>query len=218
MYFPRSLVAGVTTVPTFYFGYGSNLWLQQMETRCPYSSYVGMARLNDYDWIVDTRGYANIVSASYPPSNKTEKSNEEHHVYGLVYALSPNDEDHLDKLERVPTDYTKEYMSVEFWSAKTAIRTENDTIDILLPPTEASKEVLVYIDRSYVTPSPATSLEYIFRMNSAFEDAVREGFPDAYVENVLRKYVRAKEEWEEVSWQEVHDLPNTQIIEPDSFR
>jgi hypothetical protein len=46
---------------TLYFGYGSNLWLHQMQLRCPTSQYLGVARLPNYRWIINDRGYANVV-------------------------------------------------------------------------------------------------------------------------------------------------------------
>lgn len=46
---------------TLYFAYGSNLSLAQMKMRCPDSIFVGMGLLQDYRWIVNQRGYANIV-------------------------------------------------------------------------------------------------------------------------------------------------------------
>ncbi|KAF5879268.1 uncharacterized protein Bfra_006474 [Botrytis fragariae] len=46
---------------TLYFAYGSNLSLSQMQTRCPDSTCVGIGVLQDYRWIVNQRGYANII-------------------------------------------------------------------------------------------------------------------------------------------------------------
>ncbi|TGO36988.1 hypothetical protein BHYA_0109g00240 [Botrytis hyacinthi] len=46
---------------TLYFAYGSNLLHTQMKTRCPDSTYVGVGVLQNYRWIVNRRGYANIV-------------------------------------------------------------------------------------------------------------------------------------------------------------
>ena len=34
--------------PTLYFGYGSNMWLDQMNRRCPENKFMGTAVL--YDW------------------------------------------------------------------------------------------------------------------------------------------------------------------------
>jgi hypothetical protein len=33
---------------TLYFGYGSNLWKQQMDRRCPENKFLGTARLPDW--------------------------------------------------------------------------------------------------------------------------------------------------------------------------
>lgn len=95
--------------PTIYFGFGSNLWLDQMRTRCPTSTYLGVARLNDYKWIINDRGYANVVSS--PSANSSEKKYA-HTVFGLVYALLPTDESRLDRNEGVPHAYTKEYCTL----------------------------------------------------------------------------------------------------------
>lgn len=46
---------------SLYFAYGSNLSHTQMKSRCPDSTYVGMGVLQNYRWIVNQRGYANIV-------------------------------------------------------------------------------------------------------------------------------------------------------------
>ena len=82
---------------TIYFGYGSNLWRQQMEQRCPHSEYKGVARLNDYKWLINERGYANVVETSRHttemqglslPSAKVY----EDEVWGLVYTLQHSDE------------------------------------------------------------------------------------------------------------------------------
>jgi hypothetical protein len=34
--------------PTLYFGYGSNLWIDQMNRRCPESKLVGVGLLKDW--------------------------------------------------------------------------------------------------------------------------------------------------------------------------
>lgn len=92
--------------PTVYFGFGSNLWLEQMRTRCPTSNYLGVARLNGYRWIINDRGYANVVSS---PSKNSSKKQYKHTVFGLVYSLLLADEARLDRNEGVPKAYTKEY-------------------------------------------------------------------------------------------------------------
>jgi gamma-glutamylcyclotransferase len=76
---------------TIYFGYGSNLWLEQMAKRCPSSKLLGLAKLDKWLWIISQRHYANIVASP------------DDHVYGLVFELTPEDEDELDVYEGVPT-------------------------------------------------------------------------------------------------------------------
>uniref|UniRef100_A0A0D2Y0V7 gamma-glutamylcyclotransferase n=1 Tax=Fusarium oxysporum (strain Fo5176) TaxID=660025 RepID=A0A0D2Y0V7_FUSOF len=56
-----------------YFAYGSNLWLQQMASRCPESYYVGRAVLLDHRWQINSRGFANVIPCSG------------YNVHGLVY-------------------------------------------------------------------------------------------------------------------------------------
>ncbi len=34
--------------PTLYFGYGSNMWVDQMDRRCPKNKYIGTAVLHDW--------------------------------------------------------------------------------------------------------------------------------------------------------------------------
>ncbi|KAL8847178.1 MAG: hypothetical protein Q9221_007779 [Calogaya cf. arnoldii] len=97
---------------TSYFAYGSNLSLSQMTARCPSSSYIGIARLTHYRWIINRRGYANIVQTENPSDI----------VYGLVYVLTNDDEEQLDLREGVPWAYTKEMMSMEVWAGKSGER------------------------------------------------------------------------------------------------
>jgi hypothetical protein len=74
-----------------------------MAKRCPTSIYMGLAILRDWRWIINARGYANVVPS---PGDC---------VYGLVYELSGEDEEMLDVNEGVPYAYVKRSMNVEFW-------------------------------------------------------------------------------------------------------
>ena len=147
-----------------------------MHSRCPQSTYVGLARLPHYLWLINSRGYANVVQE--PPSSISE-------VWGIVYTLTPEDEANLDINEGVPESYTKEDLEVEFWatnSTDTTIDTKN----------EESKTVkaLVYVDRTRTEPdTPRT--EYIYRMNRGIDDALRLGVPKEYVDVVMRKFIPA---------------------------
>lgn len=158
---------------TLYFGYGSNLWLHQMSLRCPTSKYIGVARLSDYRWIINSRGYANIVASASSDA-----------VYGLVYSLAPSDEAQLDINEDVPHAYTKETMKAQFWASEAA-----EPVDIAIGGTrELAANLLVYIDR-YRMVDEAPKQEYIHRMNMGIKDALRKGVPEDYVDQVIRKFI-----------------------------
>jgi len=90
---------------SLYFAYGSNLQLKQMAKRCPDSQFQGRARLHSFRWQINDRGFANVI----PDPNAF--------VEGLVYLLSAEDEERLDRSEGVPTAYQKKWTEVEFFPA-----------------------------------------------------------------------------------------------------
>jgi len=102
---------------TLYFAYGSNLWLHQMQQRCPSHTLIGTCILPGYRWMISTRGYANVVPST------------DDICYGVLYTLSAADEASLDICEGVPRCYEKHFLSV---------RMLDETI---------VDGVLVYIDR-----------------------------------------------------------------------
>jgi gamma-glutamylcyclotransferase len=189
-----------TTNTTLYFGYGSNLWRQQMHQRCPNSTYLGIARLKNFKWIINERGYANVVEIK--PMTKLRRNavdlgvpeawqwtgKYESQVWGLVYSLQPSDEQRLDRNEGVPVAYTKEMLRCDFWPAS-----ENQ-VDGSSEPAKMywsklkKKGLLVYINRDAVTPSKPKE-EYVYRMNMGIKDAIKEGVPQGYVEEVMRKFI-----------------------------
>ena len=146
-----------------------------MIQRCPTSKYLGIARLNSFRWIINDRGYANIVQTSTPE----EASSDE--VWGLVYSLQHSDEKNLDVNEGVPIAYTKEYISVDFWPVH-----NNKAPDMKDKPQRS--KMLVYIDRKRIAGDKAKK-EYIYRMNMGIKDALKEGMPKQYLENVMRKFI-----------------------------
>lgn len=118
-----------------------------MSLRCPSSLYLGLGRLPGYRWIINSRGYANVVSSAEAGAE----------VYGLVYNLTPDDERGLDRNEGVPFAYTKEMLPVKFWPSETGSRP--------LDPTKAEeKEMLVCMDRKR-TEDDRPREEYIHRIN-----------------------------------------------------
>lgn len=101
---PRS-VALPPRPQSLYFAYGSNLQLKQMAKRCPDSQFQGRARLHNFRWQINDRGFANVVP------------DPDAFVEGLCYLLSPDDEARLDRSEGVPTAYQKKWTEVEFFPA-----------------------------------------------------------------------------------------------------
>jgi gamma-glutamylcyclotransferase len=69
------------------FGYGSNILDKQMKDRCPDNVYVGIAKLDGWKWIINSRGVATIISS---PAD---------HVWGTVLLLHDYDKKILDGKE-----------------------------------------------------------------------------------------------------------------------
>lgn len=155
---------------TLYFAYGSNLWLHQMAERCPSSPLVGIGRLDGWKFIIHERGSAKITIAP------------EAHVYGLVYELSPADEETLDINEVVPEHNEKKYLNMTFWHGLGGIP------DLDKPGEEL--EALVYIDPR--TKEGEARVEYVLRMGMGIEDAKMKGIPGGYFDEFLRPWIPVK--------------------------
>jgi gamma-glutamylcyclotransferase len=209
--------------PKLYFAYGSNLWLNQMSTRCPSAQYLGVARLDGYTWMINERGYANVVSSSTLPNIPTPSSSSPNltnskfkskqpvdggkekeegdgdAVWGLVYSLNKEDKRKLDRNEGVPVAYTKEDLRCAFWSAGAPSPplplSQHAKIDTTSPPTSTTQTMLVYIDRKRITPDEPRK-EYVYRMNQGIADAVKLGMPEKYVEDVMRVFIPAEKDGE----------------------
>ena len=78
-----------------YFAYGSNLDLEQMAQRCPDAEIVGPVRLENYELRFRGSGFATVA----PRKGSV--------VYGLVWKLTPNCEQSLDRYEGYPHFYYK---------------------------------------------------------------------------------------------------------------
>jgi gamma-glutamylcyclotransferase (GGCT)/AIG2-like uncharacterized protein YtfP len=72
-----------------YFAYGSNLDQFQMKRRCPDTTAVGSGELENYRFIINSRGYASVI----PESGASVK--------GRVWHLSMTDVEQLDHYEGV---------------------------------------------------------------------------------------------------------------------
>ena len=160
-----------TSRPILYFGYGSNLWREQMTLRCPTSSYVGIGRLDKFNWFINERGYANVKPTS-----------DDSYVYGLIYTLTPSDEAALDRNEGVPDVYKKVGLPVHTW-----LSDNGNAVDTVTQKSEL-RDVLVYIDRDRIMESEPKE-EYIYRMNKGVEDALASGIPSTYVDSMIRRFI-----------------------------
>ncbi|MCJ1376207.1 hypothetical protein MMC20_007448 [Loxospora ochrophaea] len=174
---------------TLYFAYGSNLSPTQMGDRCPGSQFVGVGLLHGWRWIINERGYANIIifSSSSPglsrgnnslthiqPENiintGAEKTEDDAIVWGLLYRLSPSDEGALDDYEGVPWAYTKENLPVEFWPQGESVG-KKETGKVVM--------ALVYLDRLR-TGEGEPRKEYVDRMRRGLTEAMGLGVPAAW--------------------------------------
>ncbi|QGI70185.1 hypothetical protein CEK26_002518 [Fusarium fujikuroi] len=176
-----------------YFAYGSNLWLQQMASRCPESYYVGRAILMDHRWQINSRGFANVIPCSG------------YNVHGLVYQVSVDDEARLDRNEGVHSGaYTKSYHSVVLHEAvedlqlPTRYLVQDGGLDKAVNAVRSgsrshepeqqrriTSNVLVYLSSRYCQWGTARD-EYVDRMNCGIRDAVTLGIPSDFFENTVR--------------------------------
>ncbi|KAJ0309104.1 hypothetical protein COL5a_001225 [Colletotrichum fioriniae] len=199
-----------TAPPRLYFAYGSNLSPTQMSLRCPASTPLGLAHLPDHTFIINTRRYANVVpngpvnpadpaaaatttnpvscpasalaapAPSSPPSPATAQG-----VYGVLYALPPQDEATLDRCEGVPHAYQKQHLTVSIVN----LTSDGTAINLIAG---SNVPALVYVDTARTEPSTTPWAEYIDRMNRGVDEATeRFRLPRGYVDEAIRGYIPA---------------------------
>ncbi len=89
-------------IENIYFAYGSNLSEDQMAYRCPDAYTIGKASVSGWEFRIMERGYATII-----PSDGSA-------IWGVLWALSANDERRLDRYEGVSAGlYTRDRIVVE---------------------------------------------------------------------------------------------------------
>ncbi|KAM0474391.1 hypothetical protein ACHAPX_007728 [Trichoderma viride] len=196
-----------------YFAYGSNLSTDQMRERCPYSTAVGLGKMTGWKWIINRRGYANVVELGKEDEDaemreEDEDSEEEEEegeavkeqkgkgimedkgeeiseVYGMLYLLPTEDEERLDRYEGVPWAYEKVYLEADWVSHTEAVSTSGGTyVREELTPVK----VLVYVDRKRVRDGKPKE-EYVGRMERGIRDAVENwGMSEEYAGRVMRRF------------------------------
>ncbi|KAJ3868367.1 hypothetical protein EV359DRAFT_32479 [Lentinula novae-zelandiae] len=160
----------LSTSLTLNFSYGSNIWRDQMQGRCPESKFVGVGILKNWRWFINERGVANLVRS------------EEHRgdlVYGFIYQLNARDEATLDRYEGSPEIYQK----VHGVPVEVVVRSQVDVAGI-----GDMIDTLIYIDQNHVTDGKIRQ-EYIPRMHRVMEDGIREGIPPAYFDKYFKPFV-----------------------------
>lgn len=173
-----------------YFAFGSNLSTTQMRSRCPGAKAVGLAFLPGYDFIINERGFANVIPRS--DTNTTTTAGDGGHgeakdggVYGVLYQLaSTAEKERLDRYEGVPKAYEDLVLEVQQLASGGSSSTTTTAMS-----SAAMVRALVYVDRQRVSPA-APRAEYIVRMNAGIREAVAEwGLPRDYVQDVMRRYI-----------------------------
>ena len=142
-----------------------------MNRRCPHNKLVGLGVLREWKWIINNRGYANVVRSP------------EDRVYGLVYEISPSDEASLDWWEEVPSGYTKHTVEVELQSGN-----NGDGLVV---------QGLAYVDEKRTEEGKPRD-EYIHRMNRGINDGTTRGLPRWYIDKYLRRFIPVEGEKEAV--------------------
>ena len=151
-----------------------------MKQRCPSSTYIGVGVLRGWTWIINSRGYANIVASSFSGSSASDGI-----IYGLVYELTPEDESLLDGYEGVPLAYTKEIHPIEVWEEMNG---EKPEITIMAG---TMMQALVYVDRMRVEKDQPKE-EYIGRMKTGISEAAEKGIPMEWMETVMGEFLPLK--------------------------
>lgn len=83
-----------------YFAYGSNLDVTQMARRCPDATDPRPATLVDHDWLINERGVATVE-----PFDGGQ-------VHGILWQVSDDDLETLDRAEGVPVRYRRDRLTV----------------------------------------------------------------------------------------------------------
>jgi len=185
-----------------YFAYGSNLSTTQMRQRCPFSTPVGLGFLEGWRWIINERGYANVVPMTPSPGgsggegSSSSSSNKKAGVYGLLYLLPPQDEARLDGYEGVPWAYERMHCDYLRWATPPPPEGTDDGEDSGRGGAAAAADepvrALVYVDRQRVTEGTPRE-EYVGRMEEGIRDAVWNwGLDEAYADRVMRRFWRKK--------------------------
>lgn len=97
----------------YYIAYGSNLYVEQMERRCPGACIAGTAMLEGWQLL-----YRGSKTGSYLTIERAEGKR----IPVVIWSVTRRDEQALDRYEGYPTFYYKEKLNITFrdyWSGRT---------------------------------------------------------------------------------------------------
>ncbi|MEA4922836.1 MAG: gamma-glutamylcyclotransferase family protein [Eubacteriaceae bacterium] len=152
----------------FYIAYGSNMDIRQMKYRCPDSELLGSTVLD---------GWELLFKGSYSGSYATIERKKGSKVPALIWAISDQDEDNLDRYEGCPTFYYKRNLDVSLSGGR-------------------KFEAMVYImheERELGIPSPEY-YQCIRRAYTEFRDAGHQQFDPAILTQAVNTTL---EGWDE---------------------
>ena len=121
---------------------------------------------SDRRWIINRKGYASVIPSS------------EDRVLGFIYELNPKDEASLDVYENVNVNYEKRTVPVHLSTSPG----DDETA------AKQTVQALIYIDFANTTPDDPKT-EYIYRINMAMQDALKEGIPQSYIDKYIRPFI-----------------------------
>ena len=161
---------------TLHFGYGSNLWFEQMNKRCPENIRKGKGILKNYKWIIAERpggGAANIIES------------QGDFVEGYVFILNQKDEASLDKDEGVGKSgrYIKNYLEIEMDGiTESNVMTYVDTNNVH----DATEETRLQVNKKPYWCKVECECTYGSRINKGIRDS---GLSEEYVQKYIRKFI-----------------------------
>ncbi|KAK5057758.1 hypothetical protein LTR84_011759 [Exophiala bonariae] len=213
---------------TLYFAYGSNLSPTQMTIRCTSTPErsgqpIAIARLHGWKWFICERGCANVaytgnvgrLEAEDGPKVDASGGDE---VWGVLYNMSIEDEETLDRYEHVDWSAPEAEPSKESSNEISSDGRGFQSLLVMARPNEQGTghhnkvyvnaeivewkikgwrdqqqdlrwaRVLVYVDEYRITEG-AIRENYIGRMNRGIKEAVTLGLSKEWVEKVVRPQV-----------------------------
>lgn len=119
---------------TLYFAYGSNMSAARMAVRCPGAQFVGIARLDNWRFVINDRGVATV------------EPREGCRTWGVMWMLAPEHVASLDYFESVAHGlYRQEFLPI-------------------VPKEGEQRTALVYVENNYREYRPAPGyLEIVLR-------------------------------------------------------